>query len=142
MQSGGETGGVMSGETNLDTLLRTLNPTLHADTYVFCTIPEGQYGDMANANPIASVMEEEGLTLVLSQMSAEKVGLPYTGTFRCIRLEVHSSLEAVGLTAAVSQRLAEQGISANMVAGFYHDHIFVPACSADQALQTLLSFGA
>lgn len=57
--------------------------------------------------------------------------------FRAITLEVHSSLNAVGLTAAVSGALARRGISANVVAAFYHDHIFVPAGQAQEALETL-----
>lgn len=132
----------MSGETNLDTLLRKLNPSLQTEIYVFCSIPNAKYGDWAHTHPIASVMEEEGLTLILSQASADQAGLSYSGTFRCIQLQVHSSLEAVGLTAAVSQQLAAQEISANMVAGFYHDHVFVPSKRADQAMKILLSFGA
>ena len=87
----------MSGETNLDTLLRTLNPSLQTEIYVFCSIPNAKYGDWAHTHPIASVMEEEGLTLILSQASADQAGLSYSGTFRCIELQVHSSLEAVGL---------------------------------------------
>ena len=48
---------------------------------------------------------------------------------------VHSSLEAVGLTAIVSGKLAAYEISANVIAGYYHDHIFVPEQFADEALE-------
>ena len=54
-----------------------------------------------------------------------------------ISLNVHSSLDAVGLTAAFSNRLAEYGISANVVAGFYHDHIFVHSELAEKAIRAL-----
>ena len=55
----------------------------------------------------------------------------------CITLRIHSSLAAVGLTAAVSGALAAEGISANMIAGFHHDHILLPAADADRALDIL-----
>jgi hypothetical protein len=49
-------------------------------------------------------------------------------------LTVHSSLEAVGFLAAITARLAETGISVNVVSAFYHDHLFVPHDRADEAL--------
>jgi hypothetical protein len=58
--------------------------------------------------------------------------------FQRITLSVHTSLEAVGLTAAVSSALAREGISANVVAAYYHDHIFVPVAKANQALSCIL----
>jgi hypothetical protein len=83
--------------------------------------------------------EAEGLTLVVSKEAADGEGLAYQGTFRCIRLEVHSSLHAVGLTAVVAKALAKHDISANMIAGYYHDHIFIPSDKADLALRVLES---
>ena len=127
----------MSGETNLNTLLSTIQPRLLDDEYVFCTIPNGKYGDYALASPLASYMENEGLTLVLTKENATKVSLHYEMLFRCITLCAYSSLEAVGLTAAVSTALADKGISANVVAAYFHDHIFVHAEQAQQALVVL-----
>jgi hypothetical protein len=92
--------------------------------------------------PIASFMETEGLTLVLSKASADALGMDYEGVFNCITLNVHSSLEAVGLTAAVAGKLAEQGISANIIAGYFHDHVFVPLLDASIALRLLKSNSA
>lgn len=85
--------------------------------------------------PIASFQEREGLTLVVTAENAAACGLDYQGVFRCISLQVHSSLEAVGLTAIVSGKLAAYEISANVIAGYYHDHIFVPEQFADEALE-------
>jgi hypothetical protein len=82
------------------------------------------------------------LTLVLTKESADHEGLSYQGTFRCISLQVHSSLEAVGLTAAVANELAAHGISANVIAGFFHDHVFVSASRTDHALRLLESMSA
>jgi len=129
----------MNAETDLATLIQNLSPEPLPATYVFCTVQGANYGALSHTKPLACFSEAEGLTLVLTQESADREGLPYQGTFRCISLQVHSSLEAVGLTAAVASELAAHGISANMIAGFYHDHIFVSASRAKQALGLLES---
>ena len=88
------------------------------------------------------MQEPEGLTLIIKAQDAQREHLPFHGLFRCIRLEVHSSLESVGLTARLSTALAEQGISANLIAGAHHDQVLVPEQSAVQALQILESLSA
>ena len=130
-----ETG--MKGETNLEKLLATMSPELMDGEYVFCTIPDARYGDCADTRPIASFVEREGLTLVMLTNAAENAGLPFEGVFRCITLGVHSSLEAVGLTAAVAGKLAEHSIAANVIAACFHDHVFVQAELADRAIGIL-----
>lgn len=134
-----DTKNTMTAETNLHTLIENLRPKRLPATYVFCTIPGGAYGDLAHTNPVACVVEPEGLTLVLTQERAITHNLQYQGTFHCISLQIHSSLEAVGLTAAVASELANYDISANVIAGFFHDHIFVPARHSDRALSLLES---
>jgi len=130
----------MAGEKNLETLLQSLSPKLNKDAFVFCTIKDGNYGDCAEAMPIASYQEEKGLTLVIRKEVADRLGYVYEGTYKCITLEVYSSLESVGLTAAVSTKLYKHNISANVFAGFYHDHIFVPLDMAPKAHALLLEF--
>ena len=130
----------MTGEKSLEKLLGSMSPKLISGEYVFCTIENGRYGDYAEEKPIASFGEEEGLTIVLLKESAEKLGLHFETSFRCITLAVHSSLEAIGLTAAVSAKLSEHRISANVIAGFYHDHVFVPAKDAKKAISVLSEF--
>ena len=127
----------MAGETNLETLLGQLNASMRPELYVFCTVKDACYGDMAHTQPLASFLEEEGLTLVMTQAQADKEGLPYQGTFCCISLCVHSSLEAVGLTAIVASALAAAHISANMMAGHYHDHIFIPSSDGEAAFEII-----
>lgn len=127
---------VVVGETNLNTLLGSICPELSPGEYVFCTL-EGSYGDYSELAPIASFMEAEGLTLVLSKEDAMTHGLCFQSVFRVITLTVHSSLDAVGLTAAVSRQLADKGISANVVAAYYHDHIFVQSHKAQLAMEAL-----
>ena len=127
----------MAGEEDLSMLLAQLNPRLLGGDFVFCTIQKAQYGDSADLQPIASYQEEEGLSLLLAKGAADVAGLAYESVFSCISLMVHSSLDAVGLTAAVSGRLAAHGISANMIAAYYHDHVYVPKDKAQLALQVL-----
>lgn len=122
---------------NLRHLLAHMAPTLQDGQYVFVTVKNGRYGDHTHLAPIASFSEPEGLTLVIPQTAADRAGLPYHATFSCITLLVHSSLEAVGLTAAVATKLTEHNISANVIAAYYHDHIFVPSESAAVALAAL-----
>lgn len=127
----------MSGETDLAILLESLSPELADGEYVFCSLESARYGDHAGLEPFAAIRETEGMTLILPRTRADAAGLAYAAVFRRITLQVHSSLEAVGLTAAVSSILGEQGISANVVAGFYHDHVFVQADAAARAVAAL-----
>lgn len=132
----------MSGIEDLRVLLAHMQPELRPGGFVFCTLPEGKYGDHAELEPIGSFQEEEGLTLVLAQEQADLAGLAYDCVLRMISLKVHSSLTAVGLTAAFSGQLARYGISANVLAGFYHDHIFVQEDRADDAMEALAVLSA
>ncbi|KKD00783.1 ACT domain-containing protein [Photobacterium halotolerans] len=126
----------MSGIMDLKRLLQTMSPVTREDDYVFCTV-NGDITEYLQYAPLATFQEQEGLTLVVTAQAAEAAAIKYESTFRCITLTVHSSLEAVGLTAAVSTALAKHGISANVIAAYYHDHVFVPADKADLALQVL-----
>lgn len=128
----------MSAITDLDLLLKSMSPKLLDGEYVFCCV-DGPLADYLHLEPMATFREQEGLTLVVPRAKAELGGLRFDGIFRLITLTVHSSLQAVGLTAAFASQLAEHGISANVVAGYYHDHIFVPQEKAHEALQALES---
>jgi len=129
----------LTGEIDLKKLLANLSPLLDSREYVFCTFKDSDYGDYAELNPIASFLEEEGLTLVIARDRADKKGISYQGTYKRITLNIYSSLDAVGLTAAVSTLLAKHGISANMIAAYYHDHIFVNSADAERAVALLNS---
>ena len=127
------------GETNLNKLLLSMSPEFLPDEYVFCTV-QGKYGDFAELSPLASFGEAEGMTLVITKDAAISGKLSFESVFRAITLTVHSSLDAVGLTAAVSTKLAENDISANVIAAYYHDHIFVQADKAESAIEALNEF--
>ncbi|USD62338.1 ACT domain-containing protein [Vibrio sp. SCSIO 43140] len=129
----------MSGITDLDELLASMEPRLVDGEFVFCTC-NGSLTEYIELDIMGSFKEQEGLTLILPLSQARQSDLEYEGVFRMITLNVHSSLEAVGLTAAVSNKLSERGISANVVAAYYHDHIFVQSTKADEALLALLEF--
>lgn len=87
--------------------------------------------------PRGLIWEEEGVTIILNRRDADRVMLPYDYVARQITLTVHSSLSAVGLIAAIATHLAQRGISVNPVAGYYHDHLFVPSDRAEEALHCL-----
>ena len=130
----------MAGIKDLDKLLSSMSPELLKDEYVFCTVPGGIYGDYKDLNPLATFIEAEGMTMVITRDNADKSGLQYESSFKCITLTVHSSLEAVGLTAEVSTMLSKHNISANIIAAYYHDHVFVPLRFAEKALFLLSNF--
>lgn len=124
-----------AGETNLASMLQSLKPELHEYDYVFCTVPNP---DGYNLNEVVGMMREaEGTTLVVKKEYADANDLKYTSVMAWITLKVHSSLEAVGLTAAFSKALAQAGVSCNVLAGTYHDHLFVPKHDAGRAMRVL-----
>lgn len=122
---------------NLHQLLAGMEPELRKGEFVFCTYRNAKIADLAGLDPLGMFREAEGLTLILRRAIARQEGFADAAPMRMITLTVHSSLEAVGLTAAFSARLACEGIAANVVAAFHHDHIFVPAADAERALEAL-----
>lgn len=121
--------------TELSTLLCTLSPQLHAGVYVYAALAHDC--DLGDLPVIATFREAEGLTIIAAEGDARRAGLPILLRVGWITLKVHSDLEAVGLTAAVAQALTDAGISCNVVAAAYHDHLFVPYESAPAALAVL-----
>ncbi|ESW66270.1 ACT domain-containing protein [Mesorhizobium sp. M1148] len=126
----------MAGETDLKKLLAAMTPELLPDVYVFATLTPG-ISRQAGLDPVMVFREREGVTLIVTEDAARAAGL--TASFRCrmITLNVHSSLEAVGFLAAITARLAAAGMGVNPVSAFYHDHLFVPAERAEEAMELL-----
>ena len=122
---------------DLRQLLAAMEPRLLPDEFVFCSVAHEQEEAVADLPVLATFREEEGLSLVLERSLAESHGFRYGPVMRCISLTVHSALDSVGLTAAITDCLARQGISANVVAAYFHDHVFVPAARAEEALMAL-----
>lgn len=125
----------MAGETDLGKLLASMRPRLNPGAYVFTTVPASV--SPTGVTPVVTVVEDEDLTLVLRHDEADAAGLAYDFVAGWITLLVHSALQAVGLTAAVADALARAGLSCNVVAGFYHDHLFVPYDRVAEALMVL-----
>jgi predicted N-acetyltransferase YhbS len=121
-------------EKDLHTLLATMRPVIREGEYVYALWPHGK---PLGGHIAAAVREAEGLTVVLPRADADALGLKYDFVAAWITLQVHSSLEALGLTAAVSAALTEAKISCNVLAGFHHDHLLVPVAEAERALEVL-----
>ena len=131
-----------TGESDLLTLIARMSPSLDDQVWAFVSVGEVSSEYVAE-HALATFRETEGTTLIVPWERAEEFDVCSEPMAR-ITLNIHSSLEAVGLTAAVSQALASEAISANVVAGFYHDHIFVPQTTGERAVAclTLLSAAA
>jgi ribosomal protein S18 acetylase RimI-like enzyme len=112
---------------------RDLAPELYPEPYVYVTVT----GAPPQAGMFAAIMEDEGLTLVLTKADADQAGLQYSYLAARITLRVNSTLDEVGLTATVSRVLADAGISCNVIAGSAHDHLFVDWASGQLALDLL-----
>lgn len=126
----------MLGETDLSKLLATMRPRITPEIYVFATLPLATEIP-AGLNPVMIFREPEGTTLILWESAARSAGLAFIFPSRMITLDVHSSLEAVGFIAAIATRLAAANIGVNPVAGYFHDHLFVPADRAEEAMRIL-----
>jgi len=128
----------MDGEKNLAILLKSMKPKLNLGEFVFCTVKNL---DEININEVEMTFrEEESITIIIKKESADKLHLKYTFVATWITLTVHSALDAVGLTAAFSKALTEQNISCNVVAGYFHDHIFIDKKDTEKAMETLNKF--
>jgi len=130
----------MAGETALASLLRSMSPHLNEGNYVFCTLPDHRIP--AGCEVIGSFCEQEGLTVILERQQAQQAGLAFDYVAAWITLNVHSALAAVGLTAAFANALGQAGISCNVIAGYYHDHLFVGRADAGRAMQVLQQLAA
>jgi uncharacterized protein len=125
----------MTGETNLRVLLRSMTPELDAMPYGIVTARSGL--NIAAEQIFATVHEAEGVTLIAMTAVLHHAGYVVSAEWARITLQIHSSLEAVGLTAAFATALGHAGISANVIAGYHHDHIFVQWDKRHVAMSTL-----
>ncbi len=116
-------------------MVRALAPRADAGIYTFATLSEDDVGKVQR--PTGVFREAEGVSIICLLEEAQALDLKHERSFRKITLTVHSSLAAVGLTARVAGALTIAGIPCNVVAAFFHDHLFVPSDRAEEALEIL-----
>ena len=115
-----------------------MKPELNLGEFVFCSVDDLK--DFEVSEIVGFFKEKEAITIIIPQKVADSWGLKYNFVAAWITLTVHSALDAVGLTAAFSRALAAENISCNVVAGYFHDHIFVAKSDAEKAMVILNRF--
>ncbi|WP_437371644.1 ACT domain-containing protein [Maribacter litoralis] len=128
----------MAGETDLNILLKSLKPSLNKGSYVFISVNDIRH--ISRDIILFEFKEKEGITIILEQAKADELNFKYDFVASWITLTVHSALNAVGLTAAVSTALTKYNISCNVIAAYYHDHIFVATKDTEQTMEVLSEF--
>lgn len=118
-------------------MIAGMTPVLTQGAWVYCCEPDRAKAAARSGDAFAVIAEAEGVTLILPAAVAATQGYDTGLVMARITLNVFSDLAGIGLTAAVAQALTDAGISCNMVAGFHHDHVFVPKADADRALTVL-----
>lgn len=127
----------LSGEHDLKTLLRNMNPSLSREEFVFCSVDDAHH-----LPALAIYREAEGTTLIMERSEADRRRMKSVFPCRRITLNVHSSLDAVGFLSVVVQELSAASISTNVVSAYYHDHLFVASQDAERALAILKAMAA
>lgn len=127
---------IKTGVKELEMLIQNMEPILNKGEYIFATVSDIE--SIPRSLTICEMKEQEGMTIVISKQDAEQLGLSFDFIASWITLNIHSSLEAVGLTAAFATALAKQDISCNVIAGYYHDHIFVDKKDEAKAMDVLI----
>lgn len=125
----------MIGQKNLKEVLNSLQVSCDNVKYGFATVPSES--DISLEDVLGTFKENEGLTVIASIDYFTSKHISFEGPFVKLTIDVHTSLELVGLTAAFATKLAEKNIPTNVIAGHYHDHIFVQHELRDQAMAAL-----
>jgi len=124
------------GETDLQILLKQMQPVLDNEPMVLCSLPSDE-AEKYLVSCQGFFREQEGVTLIINQRQADLENLTYDPVFKRISLMVHSSLEAVGFLSRITEILAAQGISVNVVSGYFHDHLYVSVEEAENTVMIL-----
>ena len=125
----------MNIELDINYILQNLSPQLNEGVFVFCTVDNTL--NLEEIDIEASVIESEGRTIVLRKEIADQLNLSYNVIMSWITLNVNTSLELVGLSAIISKKFTDNDISYNPIAGYFHDHIFVPIKDTNMAIKLL-----
>ena len=126
-----------SGELDLSVILANLSPQLSNEDYVFISLNNCSINRVNRLDPIATIQEKEGTTLVITAERALSYNLEYDTVFKCITLGAHSSLKSVGLINAISKCLSDNEIPCNVFSGYFHDHLFIQNDLCKRAMELL-----
>lgn len=126
----------MPDETNPILLIQNMQPELKEGEYVFASFSREEIISK-RLNPICTFMEKEGISVIINRHEADLNKIQYGSIFKMITLNIHSSLNAIGFLAKITSELAKHDISVNPVSAYYHDHLFVPAAKAEEAIAVL-----
>ncbi len=129
-----------ASKKDLDILCNSINPHLHDGEFVFCTLDEKSHHEL-ELNPLSIFRESEGISIVIDKKAADKLSLSYSHVWSLITCSVHSDLTAIGFLDVITRKLAEAGISVNVVSAYHHDHLFVPVKEARKSLKLLKMLG-
>ncbi len=129
------------GETDLAAMLQSISVSVRPDHYVVVTLPPGIEPPIVGPEIAAVILEDEGATVIATARRAAREQWPHDFVASWLTIDVHSALEAVGLTAAFSRQLGRAGIPCNVIAGFYHDHILVPVDKTEAAVEVIEALG-
>ncbi|WP_047869022.1 ACT domain-containing protein [Nocardiopsis sp. RV163] len=124
----------MAGE--LERLLAGTRVRTRSGVYVFTTVPD-RASLPEGVRPVATVVEDEALTVVCPRQEADAAGLPYDGAAAWITLEAPAGAREAALVAAVAAALTGAGLPCDVVSGFHHDHVFVPEEAEERAVAVL-----
>lgn len=125
----------MTGQTNLQKVLASMQLGCDDTEYGFATLSDGT--DILVNDVLGTFYEAEGLTVIANIDYLKSKQYEFEGPFAKLTVEVHTSLELVGLTAVLATKLAEAEISANVVAAYFHDHVFVQYDLRSKAMDAL-----
>jgi hypothetical protein len=124
----------MTGERDLGRILAGFSVSRRPGTFVYVVDPPERFADDVVE---AVVREREGVTYVVERSIALAAGCDVRFEAVWLTVDVQTSLDGVGLTAAMSGVLASEGVPCNVLAGFHHDHLLVPLELADRAVAAL-----
>jgi len=130
----------MSGQTNLSVVLKSLKISCDNTEYGFATVDNKTLP--VDDEILGTFKEAEGLTIIAEKDFLQRKGMSFEGSYAKLTIDVYTSLELVGLTAVLASKLAENKIPANVVAGYFHDHIFVQYNLRKKAIEAIESLKA
>lgn len=126
----------MQAEEQLPRLLRSMQPLLHQDIWVFVSLAYGA-DEPPGLDAVMRFDEPEGVTLVVKEEQARRAGFDGAGQYRMITLQVGAAPDAVGFLAVVTAELAAEGLSEIAISTFYPDRLLVPEANANRAMAVL-----